>query len=408
MRRRSPGITALLVFMTAPLPAEQASDLLYVWAWDKDRQESDFLAVVDVDEKSPTFGDVLDTLPVGVVGFAHHTEHQMTDPTRLFVNSFSAGKSFVLDLTEPREPGVAAAFGAVGDFSFPHSFERLPNGNVLATFQRNATDPAKPGGLVELDGAGRLVRGASAVNDVDPELRPYSLAPLPGVDRVVSTSADMAGVRAGHSIQVWRLSDLTLLQTITLPPGPRGDENESPAEVRALEDGESVVVGTFKCGMYLVEDLGTEPSVTFLRSFPWAAVGDDDTDCNLPVRAGSLWVQTIGTTGSLAVMSLEDPRRPVIVNEFFFGVDARPHWISLEPGGNRIVMTGGGTLRGGVTLLRMDLESGKLSLVEAFRSGDHPFGLSFDRDEWPHGRTGPAYAHGAVFRKMPAVNRPAH
>jgi len=408
MTRLALGVAALLIFTTAPLPAEQASDLLYVWAWDKDRVESDFLAVVDVDEASPTFGDIVNTLPVGVVGFAHHTEHQMTDPTRLFANSFSAGKSFVFDLTEPAEPRIAAAFAGVGELSFPHSFERLPNGDVLATFQRTTEGPADQGGLAELDGAGRLVREASAANDVDPELRPYSLAPLPGVDRVVSTSADMAGERKGHSIQVWRLSDLTLLQTIALPPGPRGDENESPAEVRALGDGSSVVVGTFKCGLYLVEDVATEPTVTFLRSFPWAAVGGEDTDCNLPVRSGKLWVQTIGTTGSLAVMSLEDPRRPVIVNEFFFGVDARPHWISLEPDGNRIVMTGGGSLRGGVTLLRMDPESGKLSLVERFRSRDHPFGLSFDRDEWPHGGTGPAYAHGAVFRKMPAGNRPAH
>lgn len=406
MRRHSMGITGLLIWIASSLAAEQASDLLYIWAWDKDRQESDFLAVVDVDEESPSFGDVVKSVPVGVVGFAHHTEHQMVDPRRLFVNSFSAGKTFVMDMTEPREPRVAAAFAAVGDFAFPHSFERLPSGNVIATFQRSVSDPAKAGGLVELDGAGGFVRGASAVDDVDPELRPYSLAPLPRVDRVVSTSADMEGEQTGRSIQVWRLSDLTLLQTIALPPGPRGDENEHPAEVRALDDGRSVVVGTFRCGLYLVEDVATKPSVTFLRSFPWAPVGEDDTDCNLPVRVGKFWVQTIGTTGSLAVMNLEDPRTPNITSEFFFGVDARPHWISLEPGGHRIVMTGGGTLLGGVTLLRIDPESGKLSLVESFRSADHPFGLSFDRDVWPHGNTGPAYAHGAVFRKMPTEDRP--
>ena len=84
-------------------------------------------------------------------------------------------------------------------------------------------------------------------------------------------------------------------------------------------------------------------------------------------------------------------------------MDARPHWISLEPDGNRIVMTGGGTLRGGVVLLKIDPTSGTLSLVDSFRSRGHPFGLSFDRDEWPHGKTGPAYGHGAVFRKMPTV-----
>jgi hypothetical protein len=216
----------------------------------------------------------------------------------------------------------------------------------------------------------------------------------------------MAGAQTGRSIQIWRLSDLSLLQTMMLPPGPRGDENENPSEVRVLDDGNTVIVGTFKCGMYLVENVATEPVVSFLRSFPWAPAGDDDTDCNLPIRVGKFWVQTIGTTGSLVVLNLENPRKPEIVSEFSFGVDARPHWLSLEPNGNRIVMTGGGTLRGGVVLMEIDTVSGRLSLVESFRSPRHPFGLSFYRDEWPHGSTGPAYAHGAVFRKMPASTLP--
>lgn len=408
MKKLYPGLTALLLFAAPMAQGGQASDFLYVWAWDKDRQDSDFMAVIDVNEGSPRYGTIVNSLPVGVVGYAHHTEHRMADPKRLFVNSFMAGKTFVMDLSVPTRPQVFTSFGAVGDFAFPHSFERLPDGNVLATFQRSAADPGKTGGLVVLDSEARLVRAASAANDVDPELRPYSLAPLPEIDRAVSTSADMAGELTGHSIQVWRLSDLKLLQTIILPPGPRGDENENPAEVRALDDGHSVIVGTFKCGMYLVENIATEPAVTFLRSFPWAPVGGEDTDCNLPVRLGKYWVQTVGTTGSLVVMNLENPRAPHIVSEYSFGVDARPHWISLEPGGNRIVMTGGGTLGGGVVLLKIDPDSGHLSLVDSFRQADHPFGLSMDRDEWPHGATGPAYAHGAVFRNMSGDSRLAH
>jgi hypothetical protein len=402
-------ITTILVvlFLTmSPALGDEASDFLYVWAWDKAGDNGDFLAVIDVDEKSPTFGRIINSVSSGVAGFAHHTEHQMTDTTGLFANSFSAGKTFVFDMADPSKPSIVATIDAVNDFAFPHSFERLSNGKVLATFQRSTSRPEEPGGLVELDRNGNYVRGSSAVNNVDKELRPYSLAPLPQVDRVVSTSADMAGAHTGHSIQIWRLSDLSLLQTIFLPPGPRGDENENPSEVRVLDDGNTVIVVTFKCGMYLVENVATEPVVSFLRSFPWAHVGDDDTDCNLPVRVGKVWVQTIGTTGSLAVLNLENPRKPEIVSEFFFGVDARPHWISLEPNGNRIVMTGGGTLGGGVVLLEIDTMSGQLNLVESFRSPGHPFGLSFDRDEWPHGNTGPAYAHGAVFRKMPAFAPP--
>ena len=98
---------------------------------------------------SPTYGRVVNSVSTGVAGFAHHTEHQMTDPTGLFVNSFSAGKTYVMDLTEPAKPTIAASIAAVGDFADPHSFERLANGNVLATFQRSASRPGEPGGLVE-------------------------------------------------------------------------------------------------------------------------------------------------------------------------------------------------------------------------------------------------------------------
>jgi hypothetical protein len=64
-------------------------------------------------------------------------------------------------------------------------------------------------------------------------------------------------------------------------------------------------------------------------------------------------------------------------------------------------MTGGGTLAGGVVLLRIDETTGELTPIDGFRSPGRPHGLSFDRASWPHGATGPAYAHGAVFRRMP-------
>ena len=62
-------------------------------------------------------------------------------------------------------------------------------------------------------------------------------------------------------------------------------------------------------------------------------------------------------------MDVSRPQEPVIVDELLFGVDARPHWLGLEPGGNRIVMTGGGTLAGGVYLIDVDPETGKLRLA---------------------------------------------
>jgi len=65
-------------------------------------------------------------------------------------------------------------------------------------------------------------------------------------------------------------------------------------------------------------------------------------------------------------------------------------------------MTGAGILAGGVYLIDMHPETGKLQLARDLpptRSGIP--GIRYDRDEWPHGKTGPAFAHGAVFGGTP-------
>ena len=71
--------------------------------------------------------------------------------------------------------------------SFLHSFARLPNGHVLATFQSHGANNEGPGGVAELDEDGRVVRSRSASDSTADQttLRPYSLAVVPALDRVV-------------------------------------------------------------------------------------------------------------------------------------------------------------------------------------------------------------------------------
>jgi hypothetical protein len=394
------GLLLLAAFGCSPMATKgesNGSTHLFVWAWDVDHDAGAFLAVVDVDRSSTTYGQVVSTLPTLTGSDAHHIEYEMTT-SQLFANSWDNGQTFVFDLGDPVHPRLASVFGDAGPYTHPHSFARTPSGTVLATYQGLAADHSASGGLAELDDRGRMLRAASAADSLDPDIRPYSLVVIPQLDRVVTTTADMHGRRVGRSVQVWRLSDLVLLHTVLLPPGPRGDEHLHPAEARLLGDGKSVMIATFRCGMYVLSELDGIPVARLARSFPWSPVAGEDTDCNVPVRSGRFWVQPVGTTGSLVVLDVSRPEEPVIVDELAFGVDARPHWLALEPGGKRIVMTGGGTLAGGVYLIDMDPETGKLRLAgDLPATGSGIPGIRFDREEWPHGKTGPAFAHGAVF-----------
>jgi len=137
------------------------SSHLFVWAWDVDRAAGDFLAVVDVDRRSATYGQVAATLPTPAGRGAHHIEYEMST-NRLFANSFDTGRSFVFDLADPVHPRLLSDFGDAGPYTHPHSFARTPSGTVLATYQGLAADHNASGGLVELDDRGRMLRATSA------------------------------------------------------------------------------------------------------------------------------------------------------------------------------------------------------------------------------------------------------
>jgi hypothetical protein len=78
-----------------------------------------------------------------------------------------------------------------------------------------------------------------------------------------------------------------------------------------------------------------------------------------------------------------------------------PHWISMEPDGDRIVLTSSsGETVHRVLVLRLDPETGDLSLDPSFRDPDSEVpGVRFDRSVWPHGAAGPARPHGSVFAR---------
>lgn len=397
-KRWLPAVIALTA--TASAPAAAKGDFLFVWASDLGAKKSDFLAVIDADPRSPRYAEVVATAPTGIANsHAHHTEHEMPAGGVLFANGFGAGKTFRFDLNDPLHPRALGSFDGAGEYMHPHSFARTPTGTVLATYQMRGHDNTEAGALVELSADGKVLRmGAAADPAVEPFIRPYSLAVVPALNRIVTTSADMHGKDVSRAVQLWRLSDLKLLKTIRLPPGPGGKENDDPAEARVLADGRTVVVSTFNCGMFLLGGLdGAVPAAEFIHVFAGGG------ECALPVVSGRYWVAT-DTKEGLISLDMTDPRRPVEVSRLVLPGGQGPHWISLAPDGRRIVVSGGKVaFETRVLIAQIDPANGRLSLDESFRDKGSPTpGVSFDRASWPHGATGKAVPHGAVF------SRPSH
>ena len=81
------------------------SPYVFVWTGDGDGKDSDFLAVIDAKPDSPTYGQVITTLPVGVRATSpHHTEYEFPVGANLFANGWGAGRTFIIDLNNPRKP----------------------------------------------------------------------------------------------------------------------------------------------------------------------------------------------------------------------------------------------------------------------------------------------------------------
>ena len=115
----------------------------------------------------------------------------------------------------------------------PHSFVRLPDNNLLSTFQMHMEDGhEETGGLVELAPDGRALRWASAAAPaIDTTVRPYSLAILPAIDRVVTTATDMHGVLR---VVRYRCGGLRPPPAAYDPPAPGAARGRELPEQRAV------------------------------------------------------------------------------------------------------------------------------------------------------------------------------
>jgi hypothetical protein len=409
-------LTALFVLiaaaLSAPSSAEQRSGhYLFVLSGDQKSAGKDFLAVIDADPASATYGRLVTSVATDQVSMRpHHTEYEMPASGMLFANDFDSGRTFIFNLKDPVHPKVAAEFSDLHGFAFPHSFVRLPNGHVLATFQYksgampmhgNMMDGATQrsgaitGGLVEIDDSGHAIRAAGNADAAFPDaaLQPYSLAVLPGIDRVLVTNSPMQndGLLRSNTAQLWRLSDLKLLKTFRLDAGEQLYAHLSPEEVRIGPDG-AAYIQTLACGLERVSGLDSDqPKSQLVYTFPGSW-------CGVPTFAGHYLVESVPDIHGFIVLDMSDGAHPREASRLVISPDYAAHWTGLDRKTGRIVITS--EREGDRTyLLKLDPATGALAIDTAFRGEDGQPGFSFAKRKWPHGWTGAGRPHGAVFSR---------
>jgi hypothetical protein len=152
-------------------------------------------------------------------------------------------------------------------------------------------------------------------------------------------------------------------------------------------------LNTIACGFYRIHALeAVEPRVDVLMNWPETA------GCAVPTMVGKFEVMPNMFTNEIVTIDVSDPMSPVEVARLTLEEAFMPHWAQVDPGTYRVAVTGIGTDAGLVRMYWVDPDTGELTPDEAFGKADGlgP-GLSMNRNEWPHGPTGPAMPHAALF-----------
>jgi hypothetical protein len=398
-------------------PGEESPYLL-LFAGDQDMAESDFLAVIDLRPDSPDFGRAIATTLIGMkASIPHHMEYS-TPPAGeyIFMNAHHHEKSFLVDVSDPHAPRVAKTFDPPSPLRYPHDYSRTPTGTRLVGFLRSegpspdtadTMSPGNHGGIAEYTTDGEFMRAVSAATTASSEpVRPYAFALLPEIDRLVVTSAPMMESSWADVVQIYRYSDFELLQTIDLPPGRLTDGRTVEGSQRAgfgprvLADG-SVFFNAYGCAFYRLTDIaGNEARLEAVFALETPEPSQPDHirgSCGIPVVFGTYWLQPVGQLHAVVVLDIADPGRPREVFRLHTPETFNPHWLARDPRSNRLVL--GAELGGeeGFYLLRFDEQAGRLLFDPALKQEDQVGYLSLNEQSWPHGPSGPAWGHAALF-----------
>jgi len=297
---------------------------LFAWTGDAAHKGNDFLAVIDADPASISYGQLMTTIATDQRTVRiHHTEYVMPASGMLFANDHDAGRTFIFDVRDPLHPKIVTSFTDMAGYMHPHSYLRLPNGHVLATFQHvhhgeSEGQMGGSGGLVEIDDSGKVIRSSSSADPALPDalLTPYSLVVLPEIDRVVSTnsSMDFDKMFSGVTYQVWRMSDLKLLKTAYLDVGQNRYAHVSPEEPRRGPDG-AVYVQSLGCGIERITDVDVVEAAVG-QGTAEALVEEQKQERHLKAFGG----QPVGIAGAIALEQVVPLRFAQVIAELALSV----------------------------------------------------------------------------------------
>ncbi len=251
--------------------------VLYIWAQDQAQVAPDFLAVVDFDERSPKYGEVINVVPLpppGNTGNEPHHCHLNSTKTILGCGgllSLLKGQNgiFFFDVKDAKKPRFLFSAKAV-ESSMTDDFMPLENGGFLIT-QMGSANGMAPGRVAEFDGNMHFVANHFGPWSLfqewpsEPPLdgfNPHGISARPDLNLMMtsdfilpsSTLMGSMGPVLRGSVRIWDYRERKITKTVDLPhvdsstPGGMGQIMATP------QSGDRLIIGTFMAGQVVMLD----------------------------------------------------------------------------------------------------------------------------------------------------------
>ncbi|HYK90818.1 MAG TPA: selenium-binding protein SBP56-related protein [Acidobacteriota bacterium] len=395
---------SLLLWLTAVSGRNAHEKYLFVWAGDQARTNPDFLAVVNFDQASSNYGEVITTVPLPGPGASGNEPHHVglsADGRVLACGgllSVLKGQKeiFFFDVSEPESPRFITSadppLSAITD-----EFYALPNGGFLVTMMGGANGHA-PGRIAEFNSELELL----AEHPADPPsdgFNPHGIAVRPEINLMVTSdficpSTTLHAVAGAPelrgSIRVWDFAQRKIVRTIMLP-GQAGS-----IDVRLIPHDRKrrgYTAGMADGKLYLL-DTG-EGSAKAVFDFDTISPGGWPQLMKMTEDGGRLFV-SMNVAGKVVMLDTSDPDEPKLLKVLDLGANSGPHYIRLTRDERRLVITD--YFLNEDTFGKVHAEGDHLVHVANVKPRDLILDERFRLDFNTAFSTGPARPHGVEFK----------
>jgi DNA-binding beta-propeller fold protein YncE len=407
------GVIAIGLLLGTTLAfAGKAEHTLLVWAADAAHIAPDFVAVIDFDSDSPTYGKVLRTVPLSGASALgnepHHVGISHDGRTMALGGLLSVLRGqdqvFFFDVSNPRHPTFIRSHNPP-ESSITDELTPLNNGGFLVTFMGGGSG-AHPGRVVEYDAGLNFVKAWPAILPTD-GFNPHGIS-IDEAHNLMVTSDFICPLLTLHvhggntanlrgSVRVWDLAQRAITRTIVVgdPARPAGT-----MEVQLIPHDQRL--RAFTAGMadnklYLVDTQNGTSKAVF--NFDVLAVANAPAMPQLLRinKEGTRLFVTLNGAGKVVMFNIASPDNPKVLSIVDLGPASGPHFLSLTRDETRLVVTDYFLVQdlapGGVVNVEGDHKVHVINVHGNRLELDRRFDLDFNRDII----TGPARPHGVAL-----------